>query len=576
MKNPSDIWKRSFEAAKKRWRKLARKISKLYQDYLRGRSLRQAERFLFAWMAIFVIAGSLLYVNQTRLADIYLEPSPASGGEFREGVVGEIEVINPIFEGDRVSRSVEQLVFSGLFRYDGSSQLEKDLASSYELDEDREVYTVELKEGIKWHDGAELTAEDVAYTFRAIKDEDTDSSLQVQWADIDIEVIDDRTVSFELPNPYAPFLHQLTTGIVPEHILGDVEPSQLRIADFGQDPVGSGPFKFQRITSAGNIHLDRYEGYHGSQAQLDRFVLAIYEDEESMLEAYNRGELSSLVAGSDFDTSGISIDSSRELSLQTTTQVFSFINTDRFEDVNTRQALIKAIDRGSVLQELDGNFALANGPLRPGHLGYKSLDFQSSSEEARELLVEAGWESVDGGWERGGERLEIDLATQSREQYETASNVVASQLEDLGVVVNQASYSSSSLQQDVISERDFDILIFGVALGPDPDVYAYWHSSQIGEQGRNISQYSSEIADINLEDGRTRTDEDLRSAKYDAFQDAWYDDAPALPLYRSEHFHIQREQVLGAEVEEVMSTEHRFHNVENWTVNTEPALRRLR
>ena len=531
---------------------------------------------MFAWLTIFVIAGSLLYANQARLADLYLEPAPASGGEFREGVVGEIEVINPIFEGDRVSRSVEQLVFSGLFRYDGSSQLEKDLASNYELDEDGEVYTVELKEDIKWHDGVELTAEDVAYTFKTIKNETTDSSLQVQWADIDIEVIDDLTVRFELPNPYAPFLHQLTTGIVPEHILGDVEPSQLRIADFGQDPVGSGPFKFGRITSSGNIHMVRYKDYHREEAQLDRFVLAVYEDEEDMVDAYNRGELSSMVAGSNFNISDISIDSSRKLSLQTTTQVFSFINTDRFEDVNTRRALFKAIDRSAVLEELDGNFVLASSSLRPGHLGYISLDFQSGEEEAQELLAEAGWENTDGGWKRGGERLEIDLATQSREQYETASSVVTSQLEDLGIVVNQASYSSSSLQQDIISERDFDILIFGVALGPDPDVYAYWHSSQIGEQGRNISQYSSDIADINLEDGRTRSDEDLRSAKYEAFQAVWLDDAPALPLYRSRHFHIQREQVLGAKVEEVMSTEHRFHSVENWTINTEPALKRLR
>ena len=574
--SPSDIWQRSRKAAKKTWRKYRRQTSQLYKDYLRGRTLQQAERFLFAWLGIFILSGGLLYINQGKLADHYLEPGPASGGEFREGMVGELEVINPIFEGDRVSRSVEQLVFSGLFRYDGSSQLDTDLALDYELDESRQVYTVELREDVRWHDGEPLTAEDVAFTFETIKNEATDSSLQVLWSDIEIEDIDEYTVRFELPNPYAPFLHQLTVGIVPEHILGEEELSQLRVMDFNQDPIGTGPFEFNRITSAGNIHLTRYDDYHDDQPQLERFVVAVFEEEEEMVDAYNGGELSSMVAGSDFQESIIDIDSSRVRSLQTTTQVFNFINTDRVEDVATRRALRGAVDTRQVIEEMDGNFIEADSPLRPEHLGYSSLDVRNTLDESRELLIEAGWEEIDDGWEQDGERLSLDLATQSRQQYEAAAASVASQWRELGVEVEVQDYSSSDLQQDIIAPRDYDALIFGVALGPDPDVYAYWHSSQTVENGRNLSQYISEVADINLEDGRTRTDEELRAAKYQAFQEAWLADAPALPLYRSNYYHVQREQVLGANVEQVMSTEHRFHDVENWTINTEPVLKRLR
>lgn len=574
--SPSDIWQLLRKTAKKTWRKHSRQTSQLYKDYLRGRTLQQAERFLFAWLGIFILSAGLLYINQGKLANHYLESGPASGGEFREGMVGELEVINPIFEGDRVSRSVEQLVFSGLFRYDGSSQLEADLALDYELDESRQVYTVELREDVRWHDGASLTAEDVVFTFETIKNEAADSSLQVQWSDIEIEDIDEHTVRFELPNPYAPFLHQLTTGIVPEHVLGETEPSQLRVMDFNQDPIGTGPFKFNRITSAGNIHLARYDNYHDDRPQLDRFVVAVFEEEDEMVEAYNGGELSSMVAGSDFQESVIDVDSSHVRSLQTTTQVFNFINTDRVEDVATRRALTGVVDTRQVVEEMDGNFTPADSPLRPEHLGYSSLDTHKTLNEARELLIEAGWEEVDGGWEQDGERLSLEFVTQSRQQYEAAASSVASQWRELGVEVEVHDYSSSDLQQDIIAPRDYDALIFGVEIGPDPDVYTYWHSSQTVENGRNLSQYVSEVADINLEDGRTRTDEELRAAKYQAFQEEWLADAPALPLYRSNYYHVQREQVLGADVEQVMSTEHRFHDVENWTIDTEPVLRRLR
>jgi peptide/nickel transport system substrate-binding protein len=560
----------------KKIRKQCRKALRLWRQhidlYVRDKSLRRVERFVFSWVLVFVLGVGIVMYQHQQLGSYYLTDGARPGGQFVEGVVGEANAINPVFAGNRVSRVAERLVFQSLFRYNGGGELVPELARDYNVNDAGDVYTVSLRRDAKWHDGQSVTAEDVAFTFRTIQNPNTGSSLQPAWQDIEIQTLDAYTIQFSLPNAFTPFLHQLTTGIVPAHVLRNMEPSQLRVAGFNRAPVGSGPFMFDEISNQ-RIHLEA----SSDGPRLDEFKIAMYSDRGSMVDAYSRGELSAMVTGSAIDTSSLpNQERSRVQKINTPSQVFAFFNTERISKATVRRALTRGIDNGRLVDQMGGEFETAHGPLLPEHPGYISAQLTHNREKARTLLDEAGWtRTEDDLRQRDGETLSIDIVTQEKPHYTAAAKELSRQWEQLGVKTEVRTAASTRLQEDYIRPRSYDVLLFGVAIGSDPDVYAYWHSSQISGTGRNLSQYESMVADSSLEDGRTRADTKLRAAKYQTFQKEWRNDAPAAALYRLHDYYIWRREARGIRIDNIAHTIDRFYNVEDWTIRTRPVLRRL-
>jgi ABC-type transport system substrate-binding protein len=205
-------------------------------------------RFVISWLLFFVlVCGSL--VGQIRALDgqfRHLQPIP--GGMYSEGIVGDFTTANPLYATGRVDESVSKLLFSGLLTYDTANKLTGDLAESWTVDETERVYTVKLRPQLSWHDGAPLTARDVVFTYGVIQNPDAGSLLYQSWKDIKVAAVDARTVTFTLPNQLSGFPNTLTSGIIPEHLLKDVQPGEMRSTTFNTlRPVGSGPFMWQRI-----------------------------------------------------------------------------------------------------------------------------------------------------------------------------------------------------------------------------------------------------------------------------------------------------------------------------------------
>lgn len=544
--------------------------------YIKDRSLRSVERFVFGWVLVFVLGLGLLIYQGNQLASYYLTEGPEPGGRFTEGIVGEVGGVNPIFPGDRVSRAAEQLIFSSLFKREGKD-IVPDLATGHEVNDSETVFTVDMRDDAYWHDGSPVTSEDVVFTFRTIQNPDVGSSLRVMWQDIKIKAVDDYTVEFVLPNPYAPFLSQLTTNIAPKHILSDVDNEKMRVTNFNQNPIGSGPFEFDGISDQEKINFKANADYYGSKPKLDRFTIATFENQNKMVTAYNRGELSSMNARSELDTSQIdNQDKTIMKKVNKTGQAFAFYNTKKLKDARLRKALTFGINKEHIINNLSGNHDIAHGPLLPEHLGYKNVEKKFNKDKSEKLLKQTGRSlNQEGFWQRNGEVLSIEITTQETAQYKTAASELAEQWRELGVDAKVKTLDSTELQQSVIRPRDFDVLLFGVVLGEDPDAYAYWHSSQTTDTGRNLSQYESSIVDESLEDGRTITNNLLRAAKYKTFQDEWASDTPAVALYRLYDYYIYRKEARGIKINDITDTDNRFHNVEDWTINISHIPRRL-
>lgn len=565
------------KSIKKYWLQGQKRTNEFLATHLKDRSLRSAERFIFGWMMVFFLVGVLLFQQFSELDDYYLTDGPAPGGHYIEGMVGTIDGVNPLFADGAIAEAAGKLIFSSLLKSGPEGELMLDAARSYDISEDETVYTVNLRDDVYWHDSEKLNAEDVAFTVDLIQNPDVESHLQVQWRDIDVSVVDEYVIEFELPNPFAPFVQQLDFGIVPQHLLRDVDVERLRVASFNQQPVGSGPFAFEQITSDMQLRLRAHQKHHRGVPKLERFSFIAYEDEQLMLDAYNRGELRGMTFSSDFDVDFLNNPSQSDVArVDVGGQVFAFLNNEVIDERAVRQALTRAINTRSIRRSIGEDFRSADSPLLPGHLGYTSSQLDFNPGAAREQLEETNLSYGDDGWlYDGDEPLRLRLITQDSFDYPQVALRLKEQWEEIGIGVDIVAVSGTELQEEYLRPRNFDVLLFGVGLGSDPDVHAYWHSSQALDPGRNVSQYSSEVADINLDDGRTRTDEELRAAKYEAFQAQWRRDAPAVALYRLHAYYVYRQELEGAQFSRISHPVNRFYNITDWTISTEPVFERL-
>ena len=219
---------------------------------------------------------------------------PSKGGTYIEGSVGQLKPLNPWFTVQNdVNSDVVSLVFSGLLRYNPDTNLiEGDLAS-YTVSGDGTVYTVTLKDGLKWHDDTPsnphpVTADDVVFTFEVIKDPAFPNSLLRQnFRGVSIEKVDERTVRFVLEQPYGFFTSNLTMWLLPKRSFEGVPVKLLDQAlDFGFAPVGAGPYKVRSISQTDlstEITLERFDRPGETAYHLDRLVFRIFADYGSLL-----------------------------------------------------------------------------------------------------------------------------------------------------------------------------------------------------------------------------------------------------------------------------------------------------
>ncbi len=184
--------------------------------------------------------------------------APEKGGVYKEGVLGNVSdmVLNPLYVYGKRDKSFESdvtsLVFAGLMRFDTNSGKTVDYIATHTLSSDKKTYTFRLKEGLRWHDGADVTIDDVFYTFNTvIKSKDFHNDvLQKAFKDVEIKKISDREISFTIQYPYKYFLTNFTVGILPKHILQDVPVAELEYNDFSKNPIGNGPYKFETLTES--------------------------------------------------------------------------------------------------------------------------------------------------------------------------------------------------------------------------------------------------------------------------------------------------------------------------------------
>jgi peptide/nickel transport system substrate-binding protein len=547
--------------------------------------LVSVRRFVILWVGLFILLFFATFAQFRDLSRQYQSLQPVPGGLYSEGLVGSFTNANPLYASGAADVAVSRLVFSGLFKYNTQNQLTGDLAKSYKLDDTQRRYTVQLREKVMWHDGQPFTADDVVFTYQTIQNLAAQSALYSSWLDIKVSKQDPYTVNFDLPNALSAFPHAMTNGIIPKHLLKDLPPEQLRSAQFNARPVGTGPFVWRFVEVSGSVSsavtdrqqritLAAFSDYWQGRPKLDGFNLLTFSDETRLIEAFKQKKINAISS-----LESVPDDLEADGSVQTyvtplTSAVMAFFNNSRpiLNSVNIRQALVSGVDTSKLTNLTTYPVKKVNQPFLQGQVGYNPnlAQLPYNPESANKLLDSEGWlRGAAGQRSKGGQPLSFSLSSQDTEDYSATAKFLQEEWAKIGVKVTVNYYDSDELQGSIIGNHDYDILLYGISLGVDPDMFAYWDSSQasITSQGHlNLSEYKNSTADQALQAGRTRADPQIRVTKYDEFLKVWRTDAPALGLYQPNVLYISRGPVFGYERKALNSVADRFYNVDNWMV----------
>lgn len=587
MKKPAIIGRNSLKKRKMNATTLAEGASKHIDKHVIGRysSLREIRRFILGWITLITTLVLVVVLQTTALRQYYLETRPVDGGVYSEGIVGTFSNANPIYATDVVDMSVSKLLFASLLTYNSKNELVGDLAEKWTSDERGKEYTITLKPA-KWHDDTPLTSEDIVYTFNMIKNPDARSPFNQSWRGIAIKAVDERTVTFTLPSPLASFPHSLTIGILPKHILGSIEPQQLRSSEFNtRNPIGAGPYSWVGVTTINQdvseeqeINVKRFNDYHRGQPHIESITLRTFSSDERMLDAY-RSRTIGAVAGVSPEQLTVtdSFNYLAEFPLLSASYIFLNTKDELLADKKVRQGLLHATNTNELLREIGYSVIPVRSPILSGQIGYRSDIQQIALDRARseQLFEEAGWvfdpkKPDDTIRKKGDKTLEIKILAISTPENGRLTRALQEQWSAVGASAQIELVDAEEVEKrQSLQLHDYQAVLYTINIGHDPDVYAYWHSTQATNGRLNYSNYASDVSDAALDAARTRVDEALRAAKYEPFLNAWRTDAPAIGLYQPRYVVMSRGDIYGRTATPLSIPSDRFYNVHEWYVTTD-------
>lgn len=549
-------------------------------------SLAISDRFLLkVSLGAFVLSLGFLIVH---VNSKYLVEIPRVGGTLREGIVGTPRFINPLLAVTNADKDMSALIYAGLMKLGPEGVLVPDMAESVTVSDDGLTYNVVLKSGLAFHDDVAVTADDILFTIAKVQDPALKSPRLGSWDGVTVEKIHDREINFVLQKAYAPFIENLTLGILPRHIWESATAEEFPFSQFNSEPIGSGPFHIERIIRNRSGIPESYvltanNSYQENTVKIETVVLHFFPSEESLIDALTQNIVDSAASLSPLAIERIQQDRP-DLAVYTaelprTFAVFFNQNESAlWRDASAREALSLMIDRAPIISTVLGGFGTPiQGPLPPG-FGFATtspVTTPISLDEARNILTKGGWkmDETTNMWRKkiGNEEKELRfrLATGNADVFQKTADILKNQWGQIGVIVEVEKFDQADLTQSVIRPRKFDALLFGTAVGRDLDFYSFWHSSQRNDPGLNVALYANLTTDDILTRARTTQDFAERIKLYQSFANEIATDKPALFLYTPSFIYVLPKQVQNIHLTGLAEPDERFSGIVDWHMETE-------
>ena len=516
-------------------------------------------------------------------------PVGVFGGTFTTSIMGEPKTFNPYNANDATSAELAEMMYDGLTKTDPSNGVVvAKLAKSVKMLPDKKTYIVNLRHGLKWSDGVEITSADVYFTYKTIifggfGDGAARDMMLIDGMLPEVEIIDKYTVKFTTPKPFAPFLRNLSASIMPEHIFKsatkkgnsyfltyqgiDVKPNEL---------VTSGAFRLKEYVPSQRVVFEKNPNYYLINTKnqklpyIDKWVMIITGDMNNDTLKFESGETDVL------SVNGALVDRYKELrkekdfelynlgtSTNTTFIVFNMNNRKNkdgkyyvdpkkqvwFQDRNFRSAIDWAIDRDDLILNIFHGLAsplFSAESLRSQYLNENvAKGHKKDINYALNLLKKSGFHLQNGVlYDKNGNKVEFELLTNAGNTQREATGVsIKEDLEALGIKVNFKPVEFNSLVTRIVNNPDFDCVIIALTsniLEPNSGNNVWKHDGSLhtfNQRTANDLKSSDKILDFEYEldeifkKGALETDFNSRKKIYDKYQDVIATQNPMVYLY---------------------------------------------
>lgn len=466
---------------------------------------------------------------------------PDYGGRIVMGSIGEPSNLIPYLASDSASQEVAALLYTAPLEYDKDWNIVKLAAESWEVEEDGTFMRFKLREGLKWQDGAPLTADDVTFTYKLMVNPSTPTAYAADFLNI-VEYKQTGPLSFEVryDAPYARSAITWMHPILPKHIL---EGQNIASTPFARNPVGAGPFKLKSWETGSRVVLEANDLYFKGRPYIDEVVYRIIPDLTTIFLEAKAGKIDFLgltpqqylrqTSGPDWDKNWKKY---KYLAPGYTFLGFN-LTSPLFADERVRQALSYAVNRESVIKgALMGMGEPTIGPYKPGTWVYNTAitPYAYDPERAKALLAEAGWTPGEDGVlvNPDGRRFSFTiLVNQGNEERVKVATIIQREFQAVGVECSIRTVEWAAFLKEFVNKGNYDALILAWNILDDPDIFDVWHSSAISENGLNFVHYANSEVDALLEKARITVDRAERKVLYDRFQEILHKEQPYLFLY---------------------------------------------
>lgn len=546
-------------------------------------SLPPRLKALFVVLFIFFVGS--LGVLVWRLNQNFIVTVPTEGGSLTEGVIGPARFVNPLLAVSDADRDLTSLVYSGLVRVGPKGNFIPDLAKSYEVSEDKLTYTFHLKDNLRFHDGAPLTADDVRFTIEKAMDPAVKSAKRANWNGVSIEQPGPKTIQLTLKKPYPAFLENATLGVLPSHLWQNTSAESFPLHEQNLEAIGSGPYKLSKITKDSNgiptaYELKAFSDFALGKPRLEKITIGFYKNEEELVEAYKNGQIDSLGSLSPALVKELE-ESGQRVVKSTLPRVFAvFFNQNHnpvFLDATVRKALNLAVPRQEIVENIFHGYA---EPLEGIFTSTNDEPTKTDLVAAKKMLTDAGWKLNDQGVMQKTTKaskdkpaatqvLTFSLATSNIEELKQIAEKLKANWTALGAKVEIEIYESNDLNQNVIKPRKYDALLFGEVMGRDSNPYPFWHSSQRTDPGLNIAMYTNAKVDRLLEEARQTSGLEERNKKYFEAETEIKKDQPVAFIYSPYFLYLLPRNIIGVSLPTLTNPAERFVNIHKWYVHTD-------
>ncbi len=506
----------------------------------------------------------------------------SEGRVYTEGLVGEITHLNPVFtEFSEADADISSLLFSGLVKYNSvTGEFDEDMAT-HTLSDDQLTYTFTLKNKLFWHDGEEVSADDIFFTFATVIQSPDFSNpiLKSNFDGVKIEQVDSRTVTFTLNSQNSFFFSALTVGLLPEHVLSGVTVSELDVHPFNQIPVGTGPYQVAESyelhdDGSASVVLSIFPQYYGEVPNIDKIRFVAYATSTALAENRSVWNGAARIRQSLLEEMDLTNLITYQYELPQYTALFFNTDSAFLQKKKERLGISKAIDKDEILDAIDYKVRIDTPLLE---LSQTEWLYEANIEEAQGALFDAGWTLAEGASVRSNEDglsyslrlIRRDFAGENELQEEVnqiTADLIKAQLAEVGVEVTIEKYTLSELSE-IIKTRDYDMLLYGQSLGYNLDTFAYWHSSQVSETGLNLSNYKNPNADVLIEKIRSTFDLAEKQSFLEDLGATLADDVPAVFLYTPSYYYVVDTKLTGVDFKKLLLLKDRFTTIGSWSFN---------